>query len=164
MAETIVAQLADPQMRELIEDLRAIGLRLEEDGPPPGEGVLSGRTLVLTGTLPDLTREEATERITGVVTAEALASGTPVVGTPVGATPELLLPLDPRLVARSAAPSDIAAAAIAETVPFTGAELRAGGRRYAEPWYSWDAVMPGWIDALRRRSRTHAPGEASAGG
>ena len=31
--------------------------------PPPGEGVLSGKTLVLTGTLPDLTREQATERI-----------------------------------------------------------------------------------------------------
>ena len=39
------------------------GLRLEEEGPPPGEGPLAGKTLVLTGTLPDLTREEATERI-----------------------------------------------------------------------------------------------------
>lgn len=37
----------------------------------------------------------------GLVTAEALACGTPVLGTPVGATPELLLPLDPRLVAPS---------------------------------------------------------------
>ena len=36
----------------------------------------------------------------GLVTAEALASGTPVVGTPVGATPELLVPLDARLVSR----------------------------------------------------------------
>ena len=36
----------------------------------------------------------------GLVTAEALASGTPVVGTPVGATPELLELIDPRLVAR----------------------------------------------------------------
>ena len=39
------------------------GLRFEEEGPPPGEGPLAGRTFVLTGTLPDLTREEATERI-----------------------------------------------------------------------------------------------------
>ena len=38
-------------------------MRLEAEGAPPGEGVLSGRTLVLTGTLPDLTREQATERI-----------------------------------------------------------------------------------------------------
>ncbi len=63
MAARIAEQLQDPQMRELIEDLRAIGLHLEEEGPPPGEGLLSGLTLVLTGTLPTLTREQATERL-----------------------------------------------------------------------------------------------------
>ena len=50
-------------MRALIERLRAAGLQLEEEGPPPGDGHLAGRTFVLTGTLPDLTREQATERI-----------------------------------------------------------------------------------------------------
>jgi len=64
MAETIAAELADAQMRELIAALRARGLQFEVEGPPPGEGPLAGRTFVLTGTLPDLTREEATERIT----------------------------------------------------------------------------------------------------
>jgi DNA ligase (NAD+) len=64
MAETIAAELADEQMRELIAALRARGLQFEVEGPPPGEGPLAGRTFVLTGTLPDLTREEATERIT----------------------------------------------------------------------------------------------------
>ncbi|MEI2701293.1 MAG: NAD-dependent DNA ligase LigA [Baekduia sp.] len=63
MAERIAAQLADPQMRSLIDDLRSLGLRFEEEGPSPGEGVLSGKTFVLTGTLPTLTREQATERI-----------------------------------------------------------------------------------------------------
>jgi DNA ligase (NAD+) len=63
LAALIHSQLADPQMRALFEDLRRIGLRLEEEGPPPGEGPLRDVTFVLTGTLPDLTREEATERI-----------------------------------------------------------------------------------------------------
>lgn len=63
MAARIHDQLADPQMRALLEDLRALGLTLAQDGPPPGEGPLAEKTVVLTGTLPDLTREEATERI-----------------------------------------------------------------------------------------------------
>jgi DNA ligase (NAD+) len=63
MAESIAAQLAEQQMRELIADLRAQGLQFEVEGAPPGEGPLAGQTFVLTGTLPDLTREEATERI-----------------------------------------------------------------------------------------------------
>jgi DNA ligase (NAD+) len=50
-------------MRDLIADLRAQGLHFEDEGPAPGEGHLSGKTFVLTGTLPDLTREQATERI-----------------------------------------------------------------------------------------------------
>jgi DNA ligase (NAD+) len=65
MATLIHDQLADPQMRDLIADLREQGLRFEEEGPPPGEGPLAGKTLVLTGTLPTLTREEATEMIVG---------------------------------------------------------------------------------------------------
>jgi DNA ligase (NAD+) len=64
VAGLIHEQLADEQMRELIVDLRGVGLQFEEEGPPPGEGPLAGKTFVLTGTLPDLTREEATERIT----------------------------------------------------------------------------------------------------
>jgi DNA ligase (NAD+) len=63
VAQLIFDQLADPQMRELIVDLRALGLRFEEEGAPPGEGPLAGKTLVLTGTLPTLTREDASERI-----------------------------------------------------------------------------------------------------
>jgi DNA ligase (NAD+) len=63
VGEQIHAQLQDEQMRTLIADLRGLGLRLEEEGPPPGEGPLNGKALVLTGTLPTLTREQATERI-----------------------------------------------------------------------------------------------------
>jgi DNA ligase (NAD+) len=63
MAQKIHDQLADEQMRALIEDLRAQGVSFELEGPPPGEGPLAGKTFVLTGTLPDLTREQASERI-----------------------------------------------------------------------------------------------------
>ncbi len=63
MAESIAAQLAAPALRGLIERLRAKGLRFEEEGPAPGEGPLAGRSFVLTGTLPTLTREQASERI-----------------------------------------------------------------------------------------------------
>jgi DNA ligase (NAD+) len=65
MATVIHEQLADPSMRSLIDDLRGLGLRFEEEGPPPGEGPLAGQSLVLTGTLPNLTREQATEMILG---------------------------------------------------------------------------------------------------
>jgi DNA ligase (NAD+) len=64
MARTIVETLAEDRTRELVERLRGHGLRMEEQGPAaPAEGPLVGKTLVLTGTLPNLTREDATERI-----------------------------------------------------------------------------------------------------
>ncbi|HEY2637301.1 MAG TPA: NAD-dependent DNA ligase LigA, partial [Solirubrobacteraceae bacterium] len=65
VAQLIHDQLADEEMRKVIADLRELGLIFEQEGAPPGQGILAGRTLVLTGTLPELTREEATERITG---------------------------------------------------------------------------------------------------
>ncbi|HXV06278.1 MAG TPA: NAD-dependent DNA ligase LigA [Solirubrobacterales bacterium] len=61
MAVQIAESLADERTWELIEKLRAKGLRLEQD---PSErrragGPLEGKTFVLTGTLPELTRDEA---------------------------------------------------------------------------------------------------------
>jgi DNA ligase (NAD+) len=64
MAARIYEQLEDNQMRTLIEGLRERGVQMEEEGPPPGEGPLAGKAFVLTGTLPVLTREQATEMIT----------------------------------------------------------------------------------------------------
>jgi DNA ligase (NAD+) len=62
VAELIHRRLDDARMRAAIDELRPY-VRFEEAGPPPGEGPLAGKTFVLTGTLPDLTREQATERI-----------------------------------------------------------------------------------------------------
>jgi DNA ligase (NAD+) len=65
LAEQIAETLSETATRELIERLRAAGVQLEEEGPAPGqvEGPLKDKTLVLTGTLPDLTRDEAQQRI-----------------------------------------------------------------------------------------------------
>jgi DNA ligase (NAD+) len=63
MAALIREQLDDPRMRTLISELQEIGLRFHEEGPPPSQGPLAGRTLVLTGSLPEWSREEATRRI-----------------------------------------------------------------------------------------------------
>jgi len=57
--------LATPRHRELIERLRAAGVRLDlatnggVAGEPPPERVFAGQQFVLTGTLPTLKRDEA---------------------------------------------------------------------------------------------------------
>ena len=64
MARTIEETLAEDRTRELVERFREYGLKMEEEGPAaPVDGPLVGKTLVLTGTLPNLTREDATERV-----------------------------------------------------------------------------------------------------
>ncbi len=63
MGSAISSQLHDERMVALIEDLRRVGLRFAEAGPAPTSGPLAGSTVVLTGTLPTLSREQATERI-----------------------------------------------------------------------------------------------------
>jgi DNA ligase (NAD+) len=78
MAHSIRAQLDEERMRALIGDLRALGLQFSEKGPAPSQGPLAGKTLVLTGTLPDWSREHATERI--------MAAGGRVTGSVSGKT------------------------------------------------------------------------------
>jgi DNA ligase (NAD+) len=63
VAEIVAEALHEESMVELVRRLRDAGLQLAQEGPPPGEGPLAEKTFVLTGTLPTLTREEATERI-----------------------------------------------------------------------------------------------------
>ncbi len=64
LADTIVETLSEDRTRELIDRLRGHGLQFEETGPAPGtEGPLAGMTFVITGTLPNMSREVAGERI-----------------------------------------------------------------------------------------------------
>ena len=73
LAEQIAEQLGDERVLELIERLRQRGLRMELDASERRTrgGALEGKTFVLTGTLPELTREQATamiKRVGGKVT------------------------------------------------------------------------------------------------
>ncbi len=65
IARSIVKWFAEPRNRQLLEKLRAAGLNLASALARTGaaQGALAGRTFVLTGTLPHLTREQATARI-----------------------------------------------------------------------------------------------------
>ncbi len=65
MAVQIAESLADDATWALIEKLREKGLRLEADESErrPSGGPLEGKTVVLTGTLPELTREQAAAMI-----------------------------------------------------------------------------------------------------
>lgn len=63
MASSIHAQLHDERMLALISALRRAGLQFAQLGSAPASGPLLGKTVVLTGTLPNLSREQATERI-----------------------------------------------------------------------------------------------------
>ena len=83
----------------------------------------------------------------GMVTVEALASGTPVVGTPVGATPEVLGPLDPRLVASGSDPHSLAAA-IREALGFVDQAFRVKCRDYAVGRFDWGEAIGSWEIAL----------------
>lgn len=62
VAESVHAFFQQPHNREVIEQLRACGLHWEE-GEPAAQAPkpLSGKTFVLTGTLPSLSRDEAKE-------------------------------------------------------------------------------------------------------
>jgi DNA ligase (NAD+) len=63
MALSIHEQLHEERMQRLIADLGQLGLCFSEEGPLPSEGPLAGKTLVITGTLPIWSREQATEQI-----------------------------------------------------------------------------------------------------
>jgi DNA ligase (NAD+) len=61
VARSIRTFFAQPYHREIVEQLRAAGVRWDEHAgtAAAAPGPLAGRTLVLTGTLPTLTRDEA---------------------------------------------------------------------------------------------------------
>ena len=66
LAASVRAFADEPHNRALVDKLAAAGVNMASQQPPPSiapVGVLAGRTFVLTGTLPTMTREEATALI-----------------------------------------------------------------------------------------------------
>jgi DNA ligase (NAD+) len=64
VAESIHKFFEQPHNREVVEQLRACGLTWEEGEPAKRESLpLAGKTVVLTGTLPTLTRDEAKDML-----------------------------------------------------------------------------------------------------
>lgn len=60
VAQCIVEFFAEPHNRDVIAALRAAGIRWDEHEPAQAaSGPLAGKTLVITGTLPSLSRDEA---------------------------------------------------------------------------------------------------------
>jgi DNA ligase (NAD+) len=63
VAQSLMDFFAESHNREAIAELRDAGVLWQEEEPRHSEGVLTGLSFVLTGTLPTLTREAATLRI-----------------------------------------------------------------------------------------------------
>ncbi len=65
IASAVVSWFAEDENRDLIERLRAAGVRLDDPEPEAVEGsdLLAGLTFVVTGTLEGFTRDEATEAL-----------------------------------------------------------------------------------------------------
>ncbi|MBC7315004.1 MAG: NAD-dependent DNA ligase LigA, partial [Chloroflexi bacterium] len=78
LAQNIVDFVSRPRHRALVEKLRRYGVRLAEEAPSEtAPAPLAGLTFVITGTLPSMSREAATEfitarggRVTGSVSAK----------------------------------------------------------------------------------------------
>lgn len=62
-AENLTTYFARPDVRRLIERLADAGVRMVASAPRPQNDRLAGKTFVLTGTLPSMTREEAAAKI-----------------------------------------------------------------------------------------------------
>ncbi len=87
----------------------------------------------------------------GMVTAEALSSGLPVVGTPAGATKEILSPIDKRLVSTGLTSNDIATAMLgfARLDDRERTSIRRIARTSIVERYSWPVAVCALEDVLQ---------------
>lgn len=76
----------------------------------------------------------------GLVAAESLAAGTPVLVTPVGGLPEVVAELSPALVLPSAAPASLAEGIRAALTGTLSLPPEAACRQYAQQRFAWPVV------------------------
>lgn len=120
---------AQIEAHDLAENVRLLGFISEEELPL----YLAAANLFV---LPTVMLEGF-----GLATIEALSAGTPVLGTPIGATPEILHPLEPALITR-----DASSAALAESIsawlnrPQDLDALAGRSRQYVEERFNIDVI------------------------
>jgi DNA ligase (NAD+) len=101
VAESIYTFFHEPRNQELLQRLKAANLSFEYTARKKKDGALGGLTIVLTGTLPTLSREEAKQRIeaAGGKVASAVSKKTSYVvagndaGTKLARAKELKIPV-----------------------------------------------------------------------
>jgi DNA ligase (NAD+) len=63
IAQSVVTYFADPTAQALVRKLERAGVTMHEPKQVEAGGALSGQTVVITGTLPTLSRTQATELV-----------------------------------------------------------------------------------------------------
>jgi DNA ligase (NAD+) len=88
IADAVAHYFADASSRALVDKLRRHGLTIEEPRQAQADGALKGKTVVITGTLPSLSRSDATALVEGaggrVTSAVSKATSFVVVGADAG--------------------------------------------------------------------------------
>ena len=63
MSESVFSAFHDKHFAELVDELKSLGVKMEYEKQESGDNRFDGKTFVLTGTLPTMTRDEAKEII-----------------------------------------------------------------------------------------------------
>ena len=85
----------------------------------------------------------------GLVTTESMACGTPVAGTPVGGTKEILESFEPKLLFEGSTQQDITSGLRRLLADSSQLPSRSATRQHVLDHYTWDVVVPQVADVFR---------------